>query len=52
MNTSIKNILQNNDFSKDDIIELLYTSQSEAKLLLLIRKCTTIQIMITLTKKF
>jgi biotin synthase len=33
MNTSIKNILQNNDFSKDDIIELLYTSQSEAKLL-------------------
>lgn len=33
MNTSIKNILQNNDFSKDDIIELLYTNQSEAKLL-------------------
>lgn len=33
MNTSLKNILQNNDFSKDDIIELLYTSQSEAKFL-------------------
>lgn len=33
MNTSIKNILHNNDFSKDDIIELLYTNQSEAKLL-------------------
>lgn len=33
MNTSIKNILQNNDFSKDDIIELLYANQSETKFL-------------------
>jgi len=34
MNTSkIKNILQNNDFSKEGILELLETSQSEAKLL-------------------
>lgn len=33
MNTSIKSILQNNDFSKAEIIELLTTSQSDAKLL-------------------
>lgn len=33
MNTSIKNKLQNNDFSKNDIIELLYANQSEAKFL-------------------
>lgn len=33
MNTSIKNILQKNDFSKTDILELLRESQSQAKLL-------------------
>lgn len=33
MNTSIKNIIQNKDFSKDDIIKLLSASYLEAKLL-------------------